>query len=83
MTSERDRFLNDVRALMKYWSSLPDSQCPQGETPVEWKVGGIAFSILNKLDEGYHVIPVVDGKTKTQDIAGQLHALLDNPEDKP
>ena len=98
---DRQRELLDHIALMvQYWTDLPiDAQgttvgLPETREALEWRLGGLAHSILVAFDGGaavgpYHVIPVQDGegdqgreKVLALDLAGSLHEHIGSAIDR-
>lgn len=53
----RKMFLDHVRDLVRYWSRTPLPVGTPGETDVERRVSGVAFSILSTLDGCSMVLP--------------------------
>lgn len=81
MDEQRDAFLDHVRALSAYWGS--DSITGEEQQTLQGRLDGLAFSIMNVLDEAYAVRRRAydnEGNRRRDndgpDIAGQLHERI-------
>lgn len=78
-------FISEVKGIFWYWLT-------QTKGTTEKKMDGLAFSLMNKLDEGYRVIPLAEKGVYSEeeeatfdkyDIGGYLHELYVKKEERP
>lgn len=52
-----EQFLDEIRGLIRYWATLPKPFIAPGETDVQARLSGLAFSILAMLDGCHGSMP--------------------------
>ena len=56
----RKEFLETISENVSYWYKLSDSEIPMDFDVLKWKLGGLAFSILNIIDGTATSFPSLD-----------------------